>query len=66
VVLANQATSRVVSLYRKLGFRLRYLNAPRMIACTGNRTPAREVVATRNLDLAPARRRHAVNPTRHE
>jgi DNA adenine methylase len=49
VVLANQATPRVVSLYRKLGFRLRYLNAPRMIACTGNRTPAREVLATRHV-----------------
>jgi DNA adenine methylase len=49
VVLANQATSRIVSLYRKLGYRLRYLDAPRMINCTGDRTPAREVLATRNL-----------------
>jgi len=30
---------------------LRYLNAPRMIACTGDRTPAREVIATRNLGV---------------
>jgi DNA adenine methylase len=51
VVLSNQATSRVMTLYRKLGYRLRTLAAPRMIACTGNRTPAREVLATRNLDL---------------
>ncbi|MCX6550937.1 MAG: Dam family site-specific DNA-(adenine-N6)-methyltransferase [Acidobacteria bacterium] len=49
VVLANQATPRIVSLYRKLGFRLRFLEAPRMISCTGDRTPAREVLATRNL-----------------
>jgi DNA adenine methylase len=49
VVLANQATPRIVTLYRRLGFRLRYLDAPRRISCTGNRTPAREVIATRNL-----------------
>jgi len=49
VVLANQATPRVVALYRKLRFRLRFLDAPRMISCTGDRTPAREVLATRNL-----------------
>lgn len=49
MVLANQATPRVVSLYRKLGYRLQFLAAPRMISCTGDRTPAREVFATRNL-----------------
>lgn len=51
VVLANQATPRVVSLYRKLGYRVRFLTAPRMIACTGSRTPAREVLATRHLGV---------------
>jgi DNA adenine methylase len=49
VVLSNQATPRVVSLYRKLGYDLQFLSAPRKIACTGDRTPAREVIATRNL-----------------
>jgi len=49
VVLANQATPRIVALYRTLGFRLRFLAAPRRISCTGDRTPAREVLATRNL-----------------
>jgi DNA adenine methylase len=49
VVLSNQATPRIKKLYRALGFRLRYLTAPRMISCTGDRTPAREVLATRNL-----------------
>ena len=49
VVLSNQATPRIVRLYRKLGFELRYLEAPRMISCTGDRTPAREVIALRNL-----------------
>jgi len=49
VVLSNQATDRIVKLYRKLGFKLQFLEAPRMISCTGDRTPAREVLATRNL-----------------
>ena len=49
VILANQATDRVVTLYRRLGFDLTYLPAPRMISCTGERRPAREVLATRHL-----------------
>lgn len=49
VVLSNQATSRIVKLYRSLGFTLSYLDAPRRISCTGDRTPAREVLALRNI-----------------
>lgn len=50
VVLSNQATDRIVRLYRKLGYSLTYLNAPRLISCIGDgRTPAKEVLATRNL-----------------
>jgi DNA adenine methylase len=49
VVLSNQATKRIVKLYQGLGFTLRYLQAPRLISCTGDRTPAREVLATRNI-----------------
>jgi DNA adenine methylase len=49
VVLSNQATPRIVKLYRKLGFKLRFLDAPRMINCTGDRTPAREVLAQKNI-----------------
>jgi DNA adenine methylase len=48
-VLVNQATPRIVKLYRALGYRLRFLDAPRRINCTGDRTPAREVFALRNL-----------------
>lgn len=48
VVLVNQATTRIVDLYRQLGFSPRYLDAPRRISCTGDRTPAREILATRN------------------
>ena len=49
VVLSNQATPRIVSLYKKLGFTLSYLKAPRRISCTGDRTDAREVLAVRGL-----------------
>lgn len=50
VVLVNQATDRVESLYRRLGYEVRFLDAPRRISCTGDRTPAREIVGTRNLE----------------
>jgi DNA adenine methylase len=49
VVLSNQATERIQQLYRKLGFEVRILTAPRLINCTGDRTPAEEVLAIRNL-----------------
>jgi len=49
VVLVNQATPRVVDLYAGLGYELQYLDAPRRISCTGDRTRAREVLASRNL-----------------
>ena len=49
VVLSNQATPRIVELYRALKFDVRFLEAPRRISCTGDRTPAPEVLATRNL-----------------
>lgn len=51
VVLSNQETDRVVSLYKRLGFTLRPLRAPRMISRTGDRTPAREVLALKNIHL---------------
>jgi DNA adenine methylase len=49
VVLSNQATRRILKLYRGLGYDLTPLTAPRLISCTGDRTPAKEVLATRNL-----------------
>lgn len=49
VVLSNQATPRIVRLYEDAGFDLRFLAAPRRISCTGDRTPAREVLAVKNL-----------------
>jgi DNA adenine methylase len=49
VILSNQATDRIMDLYRALGYTTRTLTAPRLISCTGDRTPALEVLATRNL-----------------
>lgn len=61
VVLSNQATEAILALYAALGFDLHLLDGPRMISASGDRTPAREVLATRNLlpaghHRAPARR----------
>jgi DNA adenine methylase len=49
VVLSNQATDRIMKLYQKLGFKLRLLDAPRMISSDGNRTRVKEVLATKGL-----------------
>lgn len=49
VVLVNQSTRRVDNLYRKLGYSLHHHDAPRRISCNGDRTPAREVLASRNV-----------------
>ncbi len=49
VILVNQATKRIEDLYQRLGYDLRPLDAPRRISCNGDRTPAREFLATRNL-----------------
>ena len=47
VVISNQATARIIELYEDLGFELTYLDAPRRISCTGDRTAAREVLAVK-------------------
>jgi DNA adenine methylase len=49
VVLVNQATERIIELYRECGFALEFVDAPRRISCTGDRTPAREVLGMRNV-----------------
>ena len=48
VVLSNQATDRIRQLYKDLGYTIRTLTAPRMINSTGDRTPAKEILALRN------------------
>jgi DNA adenine methylase len=51
VVISNQATARIVECYGDLGFKLSYLDGPRRISCTGDRTAAREVLAVKNGGL---------------
>ncbi len=50
VVLSNQATERIVRLYEEAGFSLQFLEGPRRISCTGDRSPAREVLAVRGVE----------------
>ncbi len=50
VISSNQATKRIVSLYKDLGFKVKKLPAPRMISCTGERKPATEILAFKNID----------------
>jgi len=49
VILSNQATKQIKELYSDLGYKLTLLPAPRRISCTGDRAPALEVLAIRNL-----------------
>jgi len=49
VLISNQATERIVKLYIQSGFDIRFLDAPRRISSNGDRTPAKEVLASRNL-----------------
>jgi DNA adenine methylase len=49
VILSNQATKQILELYGDLGYRLVKLPGPRRISCNGDRTPAQEVLAIRNL-----------------
>ncbi|RMF65798.1 MAG: Dam family site-specific DNA-(adenine-N6)-methyltransferase [Calditrichaeota bacterium] len=50
VIVSNQATGRIVALYRDLGFHIQLLDAPRMISCTGDRSPATEMLAWKGLE----------------
>jgi DNA adenine methylase len=49
IVLSNQATERIIDLYTKHGFDLEFYAAPRRISCTGDRTVAQEVLATKGI-----------------
>ena len=49
VILVNQATPRIRELYGNLGYGIGLLDAPRRISCNGDRTPAQEILATRNV-----------------
>lgn len=47
VVASNQATTRVLDLYKAMGFEIRLLDAPRMISRNGDRRTAVEMLAVR-------------------
>ncbi len=49
VIASNQATDRILKLYRTHGFSVKKVPAPRRISCDGNRADAQEMIATRNL-----------------
>lgn len=51
VIASNQATDRIVELYRDLGFTLRFLAGPRQISRTGDRSAAPEILALAGMDL---------------
>ena len=51
VILSNQATKRIRDEYKRLGFELHTFEAPRKISCTGDRSPATEVLAVLNVSL---------------
>ncbi|GAA4357954.1 DNA adenine methylase [Kangiella marina] len=51
LVISNQATERVVELYKDYGYKVFLIDAPRMISCDGNRTRAQEVLAIRNMSI---------------
>tara|TARA_B100000795_G_scaffold93340_1_gene68300 strand:- start:706 stop:1497 length:792 start_codon:yes stop_codon:yes gene_type:complete len=50
VALSNQATEKIKKLYKSLGFKLHYLDAPRRISCKANgRQVVKEVLALRGI-----------------
>jgi DNA adenine methylase len=49
-VISNQATERIIELYKDYHLGMLFVDAPRMISSDGDRTPAREVIATNIQD----------------
>jgi DNA adenine methylase len=49
VVASNQATARIMDLYRSLDFTLYALPGPRTISSSGDRTPALEILAIKGI-----------------
>ena len=50
VVASNQATERVLALYRGLGYTVEVVAAPRSISSQGDRVAAAEMLATKNIN----------------
>ena len=51
IVVSNHATKRIIELYIAWGFDIVITNAPRRIAVNGNREPAMEIIACKNIDF---------------
>ncbi len=51
VIISNQATARMKIVYRKFGYKLKPLSAPRRISSDGDRTPADEILAYKNVQF---------------
>lgn len=49
VIASNSYTERVLELYQRHGFTVFVGNAPRRVACNGDRTPAPEILAFKSL-----------------
>jgi DNA adenine methylase len=49
IIASNQATPRILQLYESLGFEITIVDAPRMISCNGDRSPAKEMLAIRGF-----------------
>jgi len=49
IVISNQATDRIIDLYRHSGYEITIIEAPRMISCNGGRMRAKEVLAMKNI-----------------
>jgi DNA adenine methylase len=49
VIASNQATDRILALYRQAGFSVLTLNAPRRVSCNGDRRPALEMLAFKGI-----------------
>lgn len=59
VVASNQATPRILELYKDLKFKVITLPAPRMISCNGDRRPALEILAFRGVAPKHIRQIHS-------
>ncbi|MFN5264911.1 MAG: DNA adenine methylase, partial [Pseudanabaena sp.] len=49
-IASNQATDRILALYKDLGFEYKILDAPRRISCNGDRVPAKEMLAYKGFN----------------
>jgi DNA adenine methylase len=50
VILSDRATDRVVNLCQEYEFKIYPIEAPRRIACNGDRRPAQEIIAVRGVE----------------